>query len=116
MRGVAALLLAVIGLCVGTTAALAYVYAPTAQAAALAATKRFAAHEVKAWNQPQVSYNLGTCHVLHHRPWLAYACTFELHGVSNYCHGVVTVGVKRLAERNFRGQEVSSKYVDDHGC
>lgn len=100
----------------GAAVASAYVYGTTAHAVAVAAMTKFAAHEVKAWNQPQVSYSLGTCHVLHRKPWLAYNCTFELHGVPSYCHGVVTVGVKRLAAREYRGQEVRSRYVDDHGC
>jgi hypothetical protein len=94
----------------------AYVYGPTPQAVALAATKRFATHEVHAWNQPQVSYTLGTCRVLHRRPWLAYVCGFEIHGVPMYCHFAVTVGVKHLADRKYRGQEVGARALDDSGC
>jgi hypothetical protein len=103
-------------MCLSATPAWAYVYGPSPQAVTLAVTKKFAAHEVKAWNQPQVSYTLGTCHLLHRRPWLAYSCGFELHGVPRYCHGVVTVGIKRLANGSYRGQEVRSKYIDDKGC
>ena len=94
----------------------AYVYGPTPQAVALAATKKFAIHEVHAWNQPQVSYTVGTCRVLHRRPWLAYVCGFEIHGVPMYCHLAVTVGVKYLADRKYRGQEVGVRALDDSGC
>jgi hypothetical protein len=102
--------------CGVASAAQAYVFGPTRHAVTLAATKKFAAHEVKAWNQPQVSYTLGTCHLLHRKPWVAYNCGFELHGVPDYCNGVVTVGVKRLPNGTYRGQETSSKYIDTKGC
>ena len=116
MRRLGALLVCVVVACVCAAAASAYVYGPTPQAVTLAATKKFAAHEVKVWNQPQVSYTLGTCHLLHRRPWLAYGCGFELHGVPLYCHGLVTVGVERLADGTYRGQEINGKYLDDSGC
>ena len=108
----------VIGACLvmAGVASGAYWYGTTPQAAALATTKNYAAHEVKAWNQPQVSYTVGTCRLLHRTPWVAYVCGFELHGVPLYCHGLVTVGVKRLAPHRFRGQELSGKYLDAHGC
>lgn len=82
----------------------------------MAATKRFAAHEVVAWNRPGVAYILGTCRVLHRKPWLAYNCSFELHGVPPYCHGVLTVAVKRLADGTYRAQGVKSRYLDNRGC
>ena len=116
VRGVGALLVCVVVLCVGAVAAFAYVYGPTPMAVALAATNKFAAHQVKAWNRPQVSYTLGTCRVLHRKPWLAYNCTFELHGVPLYCHGLVTVGVRRLADGKYRGQAVRSSFLDNRGC
>jgi hypothetical protein len=94
----------------------AYWYGATPLAAALATTEHYAAHEVKTANQPHVSYTVGTCRLLHRTPWVGYLCGYELHGVPLYCHGVVTVGVKRLAAHRFRGQELSGKYVDSHGC
>jgi hypothetical protein len=109
-------LLIVVALASLAAGARASVYGPTPQAVALEATEKFAIHEVHAWNQPQVSYTLGTCRVLHRRPWLAYVCGFELHGVPMYCHFVVTVGVKHLADRRYRGQEVRSLALDDAGC
>jgi len=102
--------------CLVAAPASAFVIASTPQAAALAATKKFAIHEVVAWNRPGVAYILGTCHVLHRKPWLAYNCGFELHGVPSYCHGVLTVAVRRLAAGSYRAQGVKSTYVDDHGC
>ncbi|HET7567822.1 MAG TPA: hypothetical protein VFJ91_07520 [Gaiellaceae bacterium] len=117
MSGVVrALLLCALVAAVGAAAASASVIGPTPRAAALAATKKFAAHEVVAWTEPGVSYTLGACRLLHRRPWLGYACGFELHGVPDYCHGVLTVSVKRLANGTSRAQGVKSKYVDTHGC
>lgn len=61
-------------------------------------------------------YSLGSCHLLHRTPWVAYGCTFELHGVPLYCHGLVTVAVKRVASDEYRAGAVKSRYVDTHGC
>lgn len=116
MRALTALLIVVGAAFLSAASAGAYVYGPTPQAVALAATKKFAVHEVHAWNQPQVSYTLGTCRLLHRGSWLAYVCGFELHGVPMYCHFAVTVGVKHLGDRKYRGQEVSSRALDDSGC
>jgi hypothetical protein len=116
VRTAIALLIVIVAASISAAGARAYVYGPTPQAVALAATKKFAIHEVHAWNQPQVSYTLGTCRLLHRRPWVAYVCGFEIHGVPMYCHFAVTVGVKRLADRSYRGQEVRSRALDDSGC
>jgi hypothetical protein len=116
VRALAALLIVVAAALLCSAGAWAYVYGPTPQGVALAATKKFAMHQVHAWNQPQVSYTLGKCRVLHRRPWLAYVCGFELHGVSLYCHFAVTVGVKHLDDRKYRGQAVRSRTLDDSGC
>jgi hypothetical protein len=116
VRALTALLTVVMAAFLSAAGASAYVYGLTPQEVSLAATKKLAMHEVHAWNQPQVSYTLGTCRLLHRRPWLAYVCGFELHGVPMYCHIAVTVGVKRLADRKYRGQEVSSRALDDSGC
>ena len=107
----------VIGACLvmAGVASGAYWYGTTPQAAALATTKNYAAHEVKAWNQPQVRTPSGpaACYIaLRGSPTCAgLSCTRPL-----YCHGLVTVGVKRLAPHRFRGQELSGKYLDAHGC
>jgi hypothetical protein len=117
MRVVGALAICGLAACLLVArASSAYWYGTTARAAALTTTEHYAAHEVEAWNRPRVSYTVGTCRLLHRKPWLAYVCGFELHGVPLYCHGVVTVGVKRLAAHRFRGREVSGRYLDSHGC
>jgi hypothetical protein len=116
VRALTVLIAVVVAAFLSAAGAWAYVYGPTPQAVALAATKKLAIHEVHAWNQPQVSYTLGTCRVLHRRPWLAYVCGFELHGVPMYCHLAVTVGVKRLADHRYRGLEVGVRALDDTGC
>lgn len=102
--------------CITASAAFGYVIGHTPVAAALAATRKHAAHEVVAWNQPGVRYTLGSCHVLHRKPWLAYNCSYELHGVAPYCHGVLTVAVRRLPDRTWRAQGVKSNYTDNRGC
>jgi hypothetical protein len=116
MRGALVLAMCILVLCFGAAGANAFVIGPTPQAVALAATTKYAGHEVKAVNQAGVSYTLGTCRVLHRKPWLAYGCAFELHGYPEYCHGVVTVGVRHLPDGTYRGQEINGKYLDDHGC
>src|ERR1051325_1210735 len=63
-----------------TPSASAGVIGPTPKAAALAATEKYARHEVQAWNRPGASYTLETCRMLHRRPWLAWGCEWELHG------------------------------------
>ena len=116
MLTLAALLVGVLAACVFAAGAWASVYEPTPQAAALAATEKLAKHEVKALLQPDVSYSLGTCRVLHREPWVAYVCGFELHGVPMYCHLAVTVAVKYVADHKYRGQEVGLRALDTSGC
>jgi hypothetical protein len=101
---------------VGAAGARAYVIGPTAKSALLATANKFVAHEVHAWNQPNASYTLGTCRLLHRRPWVAYTCGFELHGIPGECRGVVTVGVKRLADGEYRAQEIISKNLTQGPC
>lgn len=108
------LLLALTG--IGASVASAYVIGRTPSAAALAAAKKAATHEVVAWNQPQVSYTLGSCHLLHRKPWLAYVCSWDLHGVPNYCHGQLTVAVRRLPDGMYRATGIKLRYTDTHGC
>lgn len=97
-------------------AASGYVIGATPLAAAFAAARKHAAHEVVAWNRPGVSYTMGACNVLHRRPYLAYTCGWQLHGVPDYCHGRLTVAVRRQADRQWRAAGVKSWYTDDRGC
>jgi hypothetical protein len=97
-------------------AATAYVIGATPLAAARAATEKHAAHEVVAWNRPGVSYTMGTCHVLHRKPYLAYECGWKLHGVPDYCQGRLDVAVRKLADNRWRAAGIKSFYIDDHGC
>lgn len=83
----------------------AYVVAPTARAAALAATKKFVEHDIRAWARP-ATYRLGTCRVLHRKPWLAYGCEYRVQGIPGECLNFVTVAVKRLPDGEYRGAEV----------
>ena len=99
-----------------SAAAAAFVIASTPAAAARAATVKHAAHEVVAWNQPGVSYTMGTCRVLHRTPYLAYECGWKLHGVRDYCDGRLVVAVRKLPDGRWRGMGVKSFYIDDRGC
>jgi hypothetical protein len=94
----------------------AYVIASTPLAAARLATQKHATHEVAAWNQPQVSYTMGTCRVLHRKPYLAYECGWKLHGVPDYCQGRLVVAVRKLADSRWRATGVKSFYIDNRGC
>lgn len=101
-----------------TTAAVAsaYVIAATPLAAARAATEKHAAHEVVAWNRPGVSYTMGTCRVLHRKPYLAYECGWKLHGVPDYCQGRLVAAVRKLPDSRWRAAGVRSFYIDNRGC
>jgi hypothetical protein len=94
----------------------AYVIGTTPLAAARAATEKHARHEVIAWNRPAVSYTMGTCRVMHRKPYLAYECGWELHGVPAYCQGRLVVSVRRLADGRWRAAGVKSFYIDTRGC
>ena len=97
-------------------AALAGAIGPTPLAAALADTKKFAQHEVRAVNRPGVSYTVGTCTLLHRKPWLAYTCTWELHGTPGECVDRITVAVKRLASGMYLAGEVGTKIQTYKEC
>jgi hypothetical protein len=99
-----------------SSAASAAVIGPTAQTAALAVTKKFALHDIRAWNRPGTSYTLGTCHVLHRRPWVAYVCDYWLHGIPHLCHNLLTIAVKRLPDGNYRAEEVKWHNLRDATC
>jgi len=67
------------------------------------------AHEERLGNQPQVSVPLGTCQLLHRRPWLANNCGFELHGVPAVLPRRRHGGDQAPCERDYRGRKVRSK-------
>jgi hypothetical protein len=90
---------------VAAPVASAYVYAPTARAAALAATKKDAEADIRAWGGP-ATYKVGTCRVLHRKPWLAYGCEYRVHGIPTQCLNLVTVAVKRLTVGRYRAAVV----------
>jgi hypothetical protein len=114
------LVLALLFLCVlalaMAAAASAYVIAGTPLGAARLAAEKHAAHEVIAWNQPQVAYTMGTCRVLHRKPYLAYECGWKLHGVPDYCQGRLVVAVRKLPDSRWRATGVKSFYIDKRGC
>jgi hypothetical protein len=114
-RLLALLVLCVLALTMAGIAS-AYVIAATPLAAARMAARKHAAHEVVAWNQPQVAYTMGTCRVLHREPYLAYECGWELHSVPNYCQGRLVVAVRKLPDNRWRATGVKSFYIDDRGC
>ena len=91
------------------------VIGPTPHAASLAATTRYAQHQVRAWNRPGVSYSIGSCRVLHRRPWLAWGCEWELHGApQGECLERLILGVKRLPDGRYRA--VALKDVEVVEC
>lgn len=98
-----ALIAVVLPILVEAPVASAYVVAPTAQAAARAATKKFVEHDLR--GRP-ATYKLGTCRVLHRKPWLAYGCEYRVYGLSDQCLDIVIVAVKRQPDGRYRGTEV----------
>jgi len=115
LRLLALLVLCVLPLTMAAVAS-AYVIAATPLAAARVAAEKHAAHEVVAWNQPQVAYTMGTCRVLHRKPYLAYECGWKLHGVPDYCQGRLVVAVRKLPDSRWRATGVKSFYIDNRGC
>jgi hypothetical protein len=116
VRGVAALLLCL--LCVIVTdvpGASAGVIGATPQAAARKATDKWGRRQVRAWNRPGASYTLGTCRIVHRRPWLAYGCAIRLHGMGtlDQCLLFVITGVKRLAVGTYRAEAVKIKQLNN---
>lgn len=88
----------------------AYVIAPTARAAAIAATKKFVEHDL---HGRSATYVLGPCSVLHRKPWVAYGCVYRVQGLADQCLDMVTVAVKRLPDGRFRGAEVGWRDLHD---
>jgi hypothetical protein len=48
-----------------------------------------------------VTYKLGSCALLHRRPWLAYRCAFTMFGRGLQCRLLLTLGVKREASGQY---------------
>ena len=93
--------------------AVAGVIGPTPQAAAIAATKKFVLHDLKAWNRPGATYRLGTCRVLHRKPWVAYGCEYQVYGIPSECLNLLTLGVKRLPDGTYRAEALKWHDVRD---
>ena len=64
----------------------------TAIAAARARTNRYAEREATIHH---TMYALGSCKLLHRKPWLAYNCSYVIHGLADQCRDVLTVAVVR---------------------
>ena len=81
----------------------------TPRAAALAATAKYAAHEIQVFypNHPGLTYKLGNCKLLFRRPWVAWGCAYETGvlgpqaGAPRECV-VLKLALKRLPEANYR--------------
>jgi uncharacterized membrane protein YecN with MAPEG domain len=114
-RPLALLLVCLLALAMAAVAS-AYVIGATPLIAARAATKKHAAHEVVAWNRPGVSYTMGTCRVLHRKPYLAFECGWKLHGVPDYCQGRLVIAVRKLTDTRWRATGIKSFYIDNRGC
>ena len=100
-------------MCLVVAEASAFVIGPTPRSAAIAATKNYAAKQVRAWNRPGVTYSLGKCGVVHRRPWLAWGCDMQLHGTTQPdCVFRLILSVKRLPDRNYRATAVKLAQVD----
>jgi hypothetical protein len=79
-------------------------------AAALARTDRWLHHEAGGYGGA-ATYKLGTCKLLHRRPWLAYTCTGAIYGRGLVCHITVTLAVRKLAPDSYNAINVKS-YAD----
>ena len=66
--------------------------------AALARTNRFANREASLHS---TTYTLGTCLLLHKKPWLGYRCSYTIHRLGDQCHDSLTVAVRRTANREY---------------
>lgn len=68
----------------------------TPLAAARARTDRAARREAASYGGA-ATYKLGSCALLHRRPWVAYRCGYTMFGRGLQCHLVLTLGVRRTA-------------------
>jgi hypothetical protein len=106
---VVATLTAVAAVTIPAVASAGDVIAPTPWAAALAAAKQFAAHDVRVHPNYPLTYKLGACRRLFSQPWVAWRCTYALEGYGPnepYECDSLTVAVKRLSDGTYRGREV----------
>jgi hypothetical protein len=72
----------------------------TPLAAAKARTARAAQHESGSYGSA-ATYKLGSCTLLHRRPWLGYRCGYTIFGRGLQCHILLTLGVKRTASGQY---------------
>jgi hypothetical protein len=79
----------------------------TAVAAARARTDRWLHHEAATYGGA-ARYKLGSCRVLHRRPWLAYDCTGAIYGRGLVCHITVTLAVRKVAPDSYNAINVRS--------
>jgi hypothetical protein len=82
----------------------------TPVAAALARTDRWLQHEAGGYGGA-ATYKLGTCKLLHRRPWLAYTCTGAIYGRGKACHITLTLAVRKVAPDWYNAINVKS-YAD----
>lgn len=106
---IVATLTAVAAVTIPAAASAGDVIASTPREAALAASKQFAAHDVRVHPNYPLMYKLGTCRRLFSKPWVAWRCTYALEGYGPNepfeCDSL-TVAVKRLSDGTYRGREV----------
>jgi hypothetical protein len=79
----------------------------TPVAAALARTDRWLRREAGSYGGA-ATYKLGSCSLLHRRPWVAYNCTGAIYGRGEVCHIVVTLGVRKVAAGEYNAINVAS--------
>ena len=75
----------------------------TARAAALAATEKYAAHEIQVFhpNDPGLTYKPGNCKLLFRRPWVAWGCEYQTDRSPLDCV-VLKLALKRLSDANYQ--------------
>jgi hypothetical protein len=92
-----------------------YVIGATPRAAALAATAKFAAHEVSTYtNHPDVTYKLGNCQLLFRHPWMAWGCKYGIYGLAPSGPPIcdhLRVAVKRLPDGTYRATALGKRDV-----
>jgi hypothetical protein len=101
-----AIALAALATGVTATAAVADI-GPTPVAAAKARTIRYAEREAKSYGGT-VTYTMGSCSLLHRRPWVAYLCHFTMYGRGLQCHVTLTLGVRKLAAGEYDARQITS--------
>jgi hypothetical protein len=79
----------------------------TALAAAKARTERAAQRESGSYGGA-TTYKVGSCALLHRRPWLGYRCGYTIFGRGLQCHIVLTLGVKRTPSGEYNAINVKT--------